>query len=358
MHDYFNNYVPCPENIVIKKSYLNSWQQTEYKESRVSKLCTTFFDKKNYVINYRYLKLVLSLGVQLVKVTKVLQYTQSDFMKKYIMLNTEKRQQSKNDFEKDFYKLMNNSVYGKTMENVRNRINFRLISTEDQAMRVKNLKRYTIFNEDLVGVHIQKMEVKLNKPIYLGQNFLDDSKHLMYNFHYNFMLKNVERENIDLLMTDTDSLCYHIKRQDIFEIMNNNRSIFDLSNYEKGSFLYDNTNNKVMGKFKNESVKPITEFVGLRAKLYSFTAENDKKKHNKCKGVKSCVVKTDLTIDDYRNTLYNRVSKSIKQNNIRSYGHELFTERIEKIALSYNYDKVFISDDNVNTFNHGHFRSR
>ncbi len=172
------------------------------------------------------------------------------------------------------------------------------------------------------------------------------------------MLKNVERENIDLLMTDTDSLCYHIKRQDIFEIMNNNRSIFDLSNYEKGSFLYDNTNNKVMGKFKNESVKPITEFVGLRAKLYSFTAENDKKKHNKCKGVKSCVVKTDLTIDDYRNTLCNRVSKSIKQNNIRSYGHELFTERIEKIALSYNYDKVFISDDNVNTFNHGHFRSR
>lgn len=358
LHDYFNNYVPCPKNIVIKKSYLNSWQQAEYKESRVSKLCTTFFDKKNYIINYRYLKLVLSLGVQLVKVNKVLEYTQSDFMKKYIMLNTEKRQQSKNDFEKDFYKLMNNSVYGKTMENVRNRINFRLISTEEQAMRVKNLKRYTIFDGDLVGVHIQKMEVKLNKPIYLGQNILDDSKHLMYNFHYNFMLKNVERDNIDLLMTDTDSLCYHIKRQDIFEIMNNNRSIFDMSNYEKGSFLYDNTNNKVMGKFKNESVKSITEFVGLRAKLYSFTAENDKKKHNKCKGVKSCFVKTELTIDDYRNTLYNRTSKSIKQNNIRSYGHELFTERIEKIALSYNDDKVFFSDDNVHTFNHGHWRNK
>ncbi len=75
------------------------------------------------------------------------------------------------------------------------------------------------------------MEVKLNKPIYLGQNILDDSKHLMYNFHYNFMLKNIKRDNIDLLMTDTDSLCYHIRKQDIFEIMNNNRSIFDLSNY-------------------------------------------------------------------------------------------------------------------------------
>ncbi len=279
-------------------------------------------------------------------------------MKKYIMLNTEKRQQSKNDFEKDFYKLMNNSVYGKTMENVRNRINFRLISTEDQALRVKNMKRYTIFNEDLVGVHIHKQKVKLNKPIFLGQNILDDSKHLMCNFHYNFMLKNVERENIDLLMTDTDSLCYHLRKQDIFEIMGNNKEIFDLSNYDKGSALFDNTNNKVMGKFKNESVKPITKFVGLRAKLYSFTAEGDKKKHNKCKGVKTCVVKSSLTIDDYRYTLYNRKSKTITQNNIRSYGHQIFTERIRKVALSYNDDKVFICDDNVNTFiNHGHWRN-
>ena len=190
---------------------MSSWQQENYNESKIKKLCITLKDKTDYVVNYRYLKLALSLGVELVKVNKVLEYSQTDFMKSYIMKNTNLRIESKNEFEKDFYKLMNNSVYGKTMENVRNRINFRLISTEDEALRVKNMKRFTIFNDNLVGVHIQKTKVKLNKPIYLGMNILDDSKFLMYNFHYNFMLKQIKRENIDLLFTDTDSLCYTIR---------------------------------------------------------------------------------------------------------------------------------------------------
>ena len=189
---------------------------------------------------------MLKLGVELVKVNKVLKYTQSNFLKKYIMLNTELRIKCKNDFERDFYKLMNNSVYGKTMENVRNRIKFRLITTEDQALRVKNLKRYTIFENDLVGVHIQKQKVKLNKPIYLGQCILDDSKYVMYDFHYNFMLQKVKRENIDLLFTDTDSLAYHIRKENIFDIIKNNKSLFDLSDYPKDHELYDPTNKKVI----------------------------------------------------------------------------------------------------------------
>ena len=135
-----NQYPPCPENISIKKEYLNEWQKTDYNESKITKLCCTLLPKNNYVVNYRYLKLALSLGVKLEKVNRVLQYDQSDFMAKYIMKNTNLRMQSKNEFEKDYYKLLNNSVFGKTMENVRNRINFRLITTEDEAMRVKNLK--------------------------------------------------------------------------------------------------------------------------------------------------------------------------------------------------------------------------
>ncbi len=99
------------------------------------------------------------------------------------MKNTELRTLAKNDFENDFYKLMNNSVYGKTMENVRNRIDFRLITNEAQALRVKNMKRFVPFDETLVGVHVQKTKVILNKPIYLGQNILDDSKVLMSDFY-------------------------------------------------------------------------------------------------------------------------------------------------------------------------------
>jgi hypothetical protein len=303
------------------------------------------------------LKLVLSLGVELKAIHKVLEYSQKDFLKDYIMLNTNLRKVSNNEFEKDFYKLMNNSVFGKTMENVRNRINFRLINTEEQALRVKNMKRFTIFDDELVGVHQHKKEIKLCKPIYLGQNILDDSKLTMYNFHYNFMLKKVERENVDLLFTDTDSLCYNVRKQDIFQIIKENKDLFDLSNYPKEHELYDKTNNKALGKFKNESPSQIKEFIGLRAKLYTFISEEDDKPHNKCKGVKKCVAK-NILIDDYRNTLYNRENKLINQNGIRSYGHQLFTEKVTKVALSCNDDKVYILDNNVGTRNIGHFMNK
>jgi hypothetical protein len=294
---------------------------------------------------------VLSLGVELVKVNDVLEYTQKDFLKEYIMKNTNLRKASKNEFEKDFYKLMNNSVFGKTMENVRNRINFRLICTEEQAMRVKNMKRFTIFNDNLVGLHIHKNEVKLCKPIYLGQNILDDSKFTMYNFHYNFMMKKIERENVDLLFTDTDSLCYNVRKQDIFEIIKKNSELFDLSNYPKNHELYDGVNNKALGKFKNESPKQINEFIGLRAKLYSYTVDDENESHNKCKGVKKCVAEKNIDISNYRTTLYERQNMTVEQNGIRSYSHELYTEKISKIALSCRDDKVHICDDNVKTRN-------
>ena len=158
LHDYFNQYPPLPTNMEVKKDYLNEWQQKGYHESDIKKLCCSLLPKKKYVVHYRYLKLALSLGVKLEKVHRVLEFNQSNFLKRYIMLNTSLRTKAKNDFEKDFYKLMNNSVYGKTMENVRNRINFRLISSEEEALRVKNLKRFTIFEKNLVGIHIKKTQ--------------------------------------------------------------------------------------------------------------------------------------------------------------------------------------------------------
>ena len=167
------------------------------------------------------------------------------------------------------------------------------------------------------------------------------------------MMKKIDTENIKLLFTDTDSLCYHIKKQDIFEIIKNNKDEFDLSNYPKTNEMYDSKNSKVIGKFKNESVDQISEFVGLRSKLYSYLVDQDEDKHHRCKGVKRSVV-NELDINDYTSTLYQRKSKTVTQNVIRSYKHQLYSESIKKIALSCLDDKRFIDDDNINTYSFGH----
>ena len=153
-----NGYASGPVNQSIKKDMLNTWQQDDYKESYVKKLITSFKDKENYGINYRLLKLYIQLGIKITKINRVLEYSQDNNMKPYIMLNTKQRTKSKTKFEKDFYKLMNNSVYGKTMENVRNCINFKLISTEEQVLALHNTRiKHTIFNENLIGMHLPYM---------------------------------------------------------------------------------------------------------------------------------------------------------------------------------------------------------
>jgi hypothetical protein len=173
------------------------------------------------------------------------------------------------------------------------------------------------------------------------------------------MLKKFEKRNVDLLFTDTESLCYHIKRQNPYEIIKQNKNLFDLSAYPKNHELYDPTNKKVIGKMKNESVDGdvhyITEFVGLRSKLYSYLTE-DSEEHKRCKGVKRSVVANDIKFQEYKNTLFNRQQVSIKQNGFRSYKHQLFTETVSKVALSFNDDKSYILDNNINTLTFGHYK--
>jgi hypothetical protein len=358
LHNLHNGYALCSENKVIHNEWLNTFQSQDRKESKTQKLITNFFDKEKYVLNYRYLKLILTLGLELKKVHRVIEFEQRPFMKSYIMKNTNERSKSKNDFEKDFYKLMNNSVYGKTMENVRHRINFKLISTEKEALDIRNQKRdFTIFSENCVGVHLLKREVKLCKPIYIGQTVLDQSKILMYDFHYNFILKKFSKDDVDLLFTDTDSLCYHIKNVNPYKVIEQNKSLFDLSDYPKEHPLYDSSNKKVIGKFKNEmNEKYITEFVGLRSKLYTYKS-NDDKTGKRCKGVKKSVVKKELTFDDYYKSLFDyETPKIIKQNNFRCYKHRIYSETIKKIALSGRDDKSYILDDRINTLTLGHYK--
>ena len=138
-------------------------------------------------------------------------------MKKYIHFNTEKRKNAANDFEKDFFKLMVNSVYGKTMENLRKRINVRFVNNEKNFLKYTSRPTYVsykLFNKDFAAIHEIKQVLVLNMPIYVGFTILDLSKWLLYYFHYNFIKKNF---NGELLFTDTDCLAYEIKSENVYE---------------------------------------------------------------------------------------------------------------------------------------------
>ena len=176
-------------------------------------------------------------------------------------------------------KIKNNSVYGKEMENVRNRVNIELVNNNEQrllkVLSHPSYKRTTIFNENLVAVHKHKKEVKLDKPIINGMIILDLSKMLMYDFYYN-VLKNRYGDKVKLLFTDTDSLCVEIETEDVYKDMSEQKQHYDFSEYPIDHFLYNTNNQAVVGKFKDEyASKIITEFIGLRSKLYAIKEEKD-----------------------------------------------------------------------------------
>ena len=180
------------------------------------------------------------------KVHRVLEFNQSPWLKQYIDFNTEKRKNAKNAFEKDFFKLMNNSVFGKTMENIRKRVHVRLVTDEKKLLKLTSKPTYVsskIFNENLVAVHKIKETLTLNRPAYVGMCILDLSKTLMYDFHYSY-IKTKYGEKAKLLFTDTDSLTYEIEAEDVYQDFWNNKEMFDNSDYDKESKVFFGENKK------------------------------------------------------------------------------------------------------------------
>ena len=346
LHDLHNDYPLAPERLVLGK---------------VEKLVPNLNDKIKYVIHYENLKLYESLGLKITKIHRGIKFEESTWLKQYIDLNTNLRANANNEFEKDFFKLMNNSVFGKTMENIRNRVDIRLVNSEAKAKKLAakpNFKHCNIFDENLVAIHMKKTKLTFNKPVYLGMCILDLSKTLMYDFHYNY-IKNKFNDKATLLFTDTDSLAYEIKTEDFYkDISGDVHGFFDTSNFPKGhsSGIEVGCNKKVVGMFKDEAGgKIISEFVGLRAKLYAYKM-HEGKEEKRCKGVKKAVVKRSINFEDYKTCLFTGKPQTRTMNVIRSHRHELFTEEINKIALSANDDKRVILEDGIHTLAHGHWK--
>ena len=165
----------------------------EINNGDVKKLIPNLGRKTNYVVHYRNLHLYLSLGMKMTKIHKVLKFKQSDWIKKYIDFNTEKRMNAANDFEKDFFKLKINFVYGKAMGNLRKRINVRLVINAEDFLKHTSKPTYIthkIFGKNYAAIHEIKPVIIFNSPIYIGFTILVLSKWKMDDFHYNFIKKN------------------------------------------------------------------------------------------------------------------------------------------------------------------------
>ena len=347
LHDLHNDYPLCPEKVKCK--------------NRVEKLIPNLRDKTKYVLHYKNLIQCLDMGLKIKHIHRGIKFVESEWMKPYIEKNTNLRAKAKNNFEKDFYKLMNNSVFGKTMENIRNRVDVKLVNTEEKLKKLvakPNYKNRKIFNENLVSVHMKKTSLTMNKPVYLGMCILDLSKTIMYDFHYNY-IKPKYGEKAKLLFTDTDSLMYEIETEDFYkDISGDVKDRFDTSDYPENhpSGIPTGINKKVLGMMKDEAGgKTIKEFVGLRAKLYSFVMD-DGGEIKKCKGIKKQVVESSISHEDYKTCLLTGKEQLRKQNILRSYNHEVYTEEVNKIALSALDDKRYILKDGMHTLAWGHYK--
>ena len=328
-----------PDNF---NDYMKEIRPDTYVQS--SKLICQWSDKKNYLIHYRMLKYYVRYGMIVDKVHSVISFKQSRWLEKYISFNTQKRNKAKNDFEKDFYKLLNNAFYGKTMENVRNRLKIKFIKKDNYRKIIEYQSKLT-FN----GIHksydnsdsytIKQNEVFMDKPIYLGFSVLELSKLHIYETYYDKLQPYFEQENFQLHYMDTDSFVLSVNTKDIIKDLKNLEDIFDFSNLDKNHELFSKKNEEVIGKFKIETPKStgIDEFIALRRKMYAFKCRDDSK--NKLKGISKAQSK-NIKFEEYKKCLDGEeYQRECNNYIIRSINHEMVLQEAKKSTLCIFDDK-------------------
>ena len=306
---------------------------------------------------------------------------QYSFLKPYIDFNSNKRKASKSDFESDFFKLCNNSIYGKTIEDLRKRSNVDIVKEQKTAKRLiakPQFKGFHILDEDVTIVQSMKTKILLNKPIACGFMVLENSKNIMGDFWYGVM-KPRYGDQIKLLLSDTDSFIYAVYTEDGYQDLYDLREYMDLSGYSTTSLLApfrDVTNKKVPGKFSDEKTNEIIrEVIALKPKMYSIlTKVLECKKINHpdhpdhvcddccfkghsvtAKGIKRSAQRV-ITHDAYKTTLETAGTTMTTAKAIRTIKHNIFTQIVTKRGLSAYDDKKYILDDGVRTLSYGHYK--
>ena len=351
IHDAHDDYPLAPESLEIGSDMYSPTQQAVFPQSAPQrKLAPNLRDKVRYVVHYRNLKLYLQLGLVVTKIHRVLKFKQSTWLKTYIDFNTHQRSLAASSFTKDFFKLMNNSVFGKTQENLRKRVHVELI-TDNGILRKRvakpNFYRSSPITDCLTAIQYTVATLTLNRPIYVGFSVLDLSKLHMYNFHYNHMcVKYPCPDQLRLLFTDTDSLVYAVHTEDIYrDMVEDAATHYDFSEYPLDHPLYSDMNRRAIGFFKDElNSMPIQQFVGLRPKCYAFLCtgkvSNSMLQHTNpvekktAKGVKRRVKVAHLHFEHYLETLRNFHTYLCQQNLIKSTLHTVRTVHSCKVGLT------------------------
>ena len=361
---------PMPIKRKIDENEISDYSRDFLKQhnnnlGKDEKLILDLYDKKEYIVHYDILKYYISLGIKVTKIHSIISFNHKAWLKPYIDFNTEMRKHAKNDFEKDFWKLMNNSFYGKTMENISNRCMVELTNNSKDLKRLAsrdNFKDIIDFdnrelNEEndysFKAVLINYKSMYFNKPIYLGMCVLDYSKLVMYKFYYDIIEKYFP--NNELLYQDTGSMVLNIYTEDLYSDLDKIKDHLDTSNYPKDHPLYSNDNKKVIGKFKDElGGKIMTKFIGLRSKMYGYEYLEGSDIKFKClaKGVNK-TTKSEFNSESYECCLSEKKVTHKAMFNLVHKKHKIYLNEMIKIGLSPFDDKRYICDDGINTLPYG-----
>ena len=362
LHNLTSDYPLAPVKSQIEIHDLSQYSQKlldefgDFKYKPGVKLNATLHNRLNYIVHYQTLKLYLELGMELIKIHRVLQFHQEPFIRPYIQFNTKKRQEAKNSVQSSFFKLQNNSIYGKTLQSNRNQVSVFLVTDEQKMLSLINkptFNSYRIINPNLVGINVNRSLVELNNPVQIGFAVLELSKFFNYEFLYKF-IKPLFGESVRLILSDTDSFLLEFTTQNVFKDLAPHMDRFDTSNFSPTHELYSPHNRCVTGKIKFETADEfIREVCALRTKMYSFTIGDKEKKV--AKGVPASVQSKALKFETYKNCLFNRQTTRHKFHSIRSYNHMLFTIEQSKKTLSPFCDKRYWLDDEISSLSFGHW---
>lgn len=355
------DYPFMPEKARVPEEWLSDTQRWLNEQAGATHnakqeyLLQTMLDKKDYFVYGEILAFYLSHGVEMTEVVCGIKFKVSKWLEPYIMLNTRLRDECRAKGQTvgvTVFKGMNNVIFGKNMQNDFKLTTLKIVNNIKDAIKTQSLPGFVrnVFCSDRITIaDVKHEEIYFNKPIYLGGTITELAKLHMYQFYYDMVIPHWGRENVKLLMTDTDSLMLEIKTDDFWKDV----EVFNRAN--NGWIQAEgNPRNNQLGVFKSETGNdPIVEFVGLRAKMYSYITESDQMEHMKAKGIPKAALE-QYSQEDFVQVLDGGQATTVSMQSIRSYQHQLFTVEMFKRGLSCNDVKRWICPNNIDTQPYGY----